>query len=312
MNKTAFIIPTYPPHYNFLDFLNKLNDNLDFDIILVLSFKSDLSELLKYNYKMIYKVIVLEQYFSKPFIQMIIDKKIIITFKKYFALNLVKTQYKYCATVDSEIEFVNINNVFEKFETFCNNKKIIGSIINTNDFRHKLIKDINVSSSIYFRDQDNYNKLINITNNFNLYFWFSDIPIYDMSYIDEFFEFIKFNDYHKFIEKTSWYVFDYIPYAYFVTLFKNYSFINIKDYGLFIEKNGISKSRYKRLMDDYNKEEQVKIQRIIEDFTNSYILKEDQVIEILENFNGTIQELYEYFEKNHSYAYGVPSFKKTF
>jgi hypothetical protein len=87
---------------------------------------------------------------------------------------------------------------------------------------------------------------------------------------------------------------------------------NIKDYRIFIEKNGVTKSRYKRLMDDYNKEEQIKLQRIIDDFTNNYILKEDQVIKILENFNGTIQELYEYFEKNHSYAYGVPSFKKTF
>lgn len=232
MNQSAFIIPVYPPHYNFLDFINKLNDNLEFDIIFVLSFKSDLIELLKYNYKKIYKVIVLENYIQKSFIEMIINKKIIITFKKYFGLNLIKTQYKYCATVDSEIEFINTNNIFEKFKTFCNNKKIIGSSINTNDFRHKLIKDINESSSIYFKNTENYNKLINITNNFDMYFWFSDIPIYDMSYITEFFEFINFNDYNKFIEKTSWHIFDYIPYAYFVILFKDYTFINIKDYGL--------------------------------------------------------------------------------
>ena len=154
INKSAFIIPVYPPHYNFLDFINKLNDNLDFDIILVLSFKNDFIELVKYNYKKIYKVIVLEDYLKKSFIDTIINKKIIITFKKYFGLNLIKTQYKYCATVDCEIEFVNTNNIFEKFKTFCNNKKIIGSSINTNDFRHKLIKDINVSSSVYFKKTD--------------------------------------------------------------------------------------------------------------------------------------------------------------
>jgi hypothetical protein len=95
-----------------------------------------------------------------------------------------------------------------------------------------LIKEINESSSIYFRDTDYYNKLITITNNFNIYFWFSDIPIYDMSLIDDYFIFINFNDYNKFIEKTSWYIFDYIPYVYFVVLFKDYSFINIKEYGL--------------------------------------------------------------------------------
>lgn len=42
MNTISFIIPVYPPHYNFLDFLNKLPPTKDFDIILVLSYKSDL------------------------------------------------------------------------------------------------------------------------------------------------------------------------------------------------------------------------------------------------------------------------------
>ena len=36
-NQSAFIIPVYPPHYNFLKFLNKLNSKIDFDIIIVLT-----------------------------------------------------------------------------------------------------------------------------------------------------------------------------------------------------------------------------------------------------------------------------------
>jgi hypothetical protein len=75
MNQTAFIIPVYPPHYNFLDFINKLDNNLTFDLIFVISFISDYTELLKYNYNPIYTVIILENYFEKSFIQMIIDKK---------------------------------------------------------------------------------------------------------------------------------------------------------------------------------------------------------------------------------------------
>ena len=233
MNKSAFIIPVYPPHYNFLKFLNKLNCNIEFDIILVLSFHNDLIELNNnYNYNKIYNVVVLEQYFTKSFIELLINNKIIITFKKYFALNLLKTNYLYCATIDCEVEFVNTNKVFDKFQTFCNNKKIIGSSINTNDFRHKLIKDINIGSSIYFKNTEYYDNLITITNNFNTYFWFSDVPIYDMAHITEFFSFINFNNINKFINNTKWEVFDYIPYVYFVTLFKGYSLINIKDYGI--------------------------------------------------------------------------------
>jgi len=81
MNQSAIIVPTYPPHYNFLDFINKLPDKLEFDLVLVLSFKQDYDDLIKYNYKKtVYNVVILEEHFEKSFIQMIIDKKIIITF----------------------------------------------------------------------------------------------------------------------------------------------------------------------------------------------------------------------------------------
>jgi hypothetical protein len=232
MNKASFIIPVYPPHYHYLDFLSKIDGKpLYFDIILVLSYISDFYELEKYNYKG-YSVIILEDYFDKEYINDIINKKVIITFKKYYALNLLKNKYLYSAVVDSEIEFVNINNVFEKFKNFCDKKQIIGSMIETNDFRHKLIKDINNTSSIFFtNDNMLYERLKIITKDFNIYFWFSDIPIYDMSYIDEFFEFIKFNE-TNFINNLTWSVFDFIPYVYFVLLFKDYKLINIKDYGL--------------------------------------------------------------------------------
>lgn len=92
----------------------------------------------------------------------------------------------------------------------------------------------------------------------------------------------------------------------------NKSYIeNIKDYGVFISKNGIPKSRYKRLMEDYYKEEEIKLQRIIDDFTETYTLKKEQVIEIMENFSGNIQELYELFEKEYKYAF-IKSWKRTF
>lgn len=263
MNKCCFIIPVYPPHYHFLDFLNKLDNPLDFDIVFVLSFKDDLTQLTNYNYKNIYDIIILENHLEKNMIEKLIDKKIIITFKKYFALDLLKYKYSYAATVDSEIEFVNTNNIFDKFKNFCDNKKIIGSLINTNDFRHNLIKDINVSSSCFFNNSEHYNELINITNNFNLYFWFSDIPIYNMSYMNDYFKFINFNNYEEFIEKIKWYVFDYIPYVYYITLFKNYSIINIKEYGLTREwslesmpietyRNVIDKINYRPLWLIYN------------------------------------------------------------
>jgi len=232
MSKVSFIIPIYPPHYVYLDFLDKIQKPIDFDIIFVLSFMDDAKELFNTNYNKIYNVIIFENFLPKSFICILIKKKIIITFKKYFALSKLKNTYSYCATIDAEIEFVNTNNILHKFQTFDNNKKIIGSSINTHDFRHALTRNINIASASFFLNNEKYKTLESITNNFNIYFWFSDIPIYNMSHIDEFMEFINFANYEEFAKTLTWSVFDYIPYAYFISLFKNFSIVNIKDYGL--------------------------------------------------------------------------------
>lgn len=233
MNKVCFLIPVYPPHYIFLDFLNKLVKPLEFDIYFVLSFTDDMYELEKYNYNNIYNLIVLENYIDKEVINNIISKNIIITFKKYFGLNILKNDYRYIAALDCEIDFINTSNIFDKFNNFCNKKIIIGSKISTNCSEREFINKINKSSSCFFNNCPEYlNKLNNITGNFDIYFWFSDIPIYDMEILPEYLKFIDFEDYSSFINKIDWYCFDYISYCYYCFLFKDYSLLNIKEYNI--------------------------------------------------------------------------------
>lgn len=233
MSKVCFLIPVYPPHYHFLDFLNKLVKPLDFDIYFVLSFTNDAAELAKYNYNNVYNLIILEDYIDKEMINNIISKNIIITFKKYFGLNFLKNNYQYIATLDCEIDFINTNNIFDKFHNFCNKKQIIGSKFSENHEHYNLLCNINKSSSCFFDCNPEYiNKLNNITHNFSVYFWFSDIPIYDMSILPEYLKFIEFENYNSFINKIDWYCFDYIPYCYYCFLFKEYSLLNIKDYNI--------------------------------------------------------------------------------
>ena len=78
-----------------------------------------------------------------------------------------------------------------------------------------------------------------------------------------------------------------------------------------IEKRGMVRSRYKRLMEDYYKDENIKLERIVEDFTNGYILKKEQVKEILETFEGDVNDLYNFFEKNFKYPI-LPVWKRSF
>ena len=115
MNKTCFIIPIYPPHYNYLTFLNNQPDDLEFDIYLILSYKKDLIELEELGYDKKYKTIVIEDYLNASIINDVLNRPIegqgIITFKKYFALLLLKDKYNYLATCDAEIEFVSYKSV---------------------------------------------------------------------------------------------------------------------------------------------------------------------------------------------------------
>jgi hypothetical protein len=225
--KSCFIIPIYPPHYGYLNFLDSFSSN-DTDIFLILSYQRDLEELERIRFYKNYRTIILEKEIGKDLVDKIIAKNVVITFKKYYAINLLKENYKYLATCDSEIQFVNCNDVTKKFKEFCENKKIIGSIIGENTVNINLAKEINIGSTIFF----DYQEISEVSNNFKFYFWFSDIPIYDSEIASEYLNFINFKEFDLFVDKISWYFFDYISYGYYCILKKGYSKIDIKEYGI--------------------------------------------------------------------------------
>jgi len=53
-----------------------------------------------------------------------------------------------------------------------------------------------------------------------------------MTYIDDYLNFIGFNNTIEFVQRINWHIFDYIPYVYYIVLYKNYSFINIKEFNI--------------------------------------------------------------------------------
>ena len=228
LKKVAFVIPVHPPHYEYLNFLDSLPNNLDFDIYFILSYSEDLDMLKSYDFNEIYNVILLEEKFDRDFITNIINSRTIITFKKYYAINMLKNRYEYIAAVDSEIQFVSIDNVYEKFKNHCDKKEIFGASLNGN--RLEIAKDIMEHSSIFF--QKNIEELKNKTYGLTHYFWFSDIPIYDTKIASKFLEFINFENYETFVNKLSWWVFDYIPYIYYCVLYNDYNLINLKEYDI--------------------------------------------------------------------------------
>jgi hypothetical protein len=228
-NNVCFLIPVYPRDYHFLDFLNTIPSDINFDIIFILSYRDDYHLLESLNYNKIYKVLLLEDYLPKDYISKIINNNVIITFKKYFGLNKYKNTYKYLATIDSEIRFINTNNIYERFNEFFNNKKVCGGLVGGN--HTELVNNINSYSTLFFKE-DERKILRNRLYDFSLYVWFSDIPVYESDTLQGFLDYINYADDESFTSKLNWYIFDYIPYLFYLNLYYDFSFININEYNI--------------------------------------------------------------------------------
>ncbi len=139
----------------------------------------------------------------------------IITKKKFFALNLIKDKYEYAIVIDSETEFIRNVNIEDVCKEYFKNKVLLG---NRTIFDLTGVKN---SCKKYFSDC-----IGNHVLDSELYLWFNQPCIYEMSTLNDFFEKINYN---KNIKKFTWYDFDYYIYMYYLILYKNFE---IKDIGI--------------------------------------------------------------------------------
>jgi hypothetical protein len=147
----------------------------------------------------------------------------IINIKKFDGLKYLRDSIcdiKYVIVTDSEICINPINfterNIIKKIESIFDNKILYAgkatdiSFININK----------ISSNVF--DNSNQQRLRVITDNFSLYHWWSDLPVYRISDLTHFFNSI--ND-----TNIMFHHFDNIIYNYYLLLFHGFSIINITD-----------------------------------------------------------------------------------
>jgi hypothetical protein len=207
ISNVAFLIPIYPPHYHYLYYIiDKLKANtIKIDIILIFSSPSDYEE---FQMKADIKPIII----SEP-----INTKSIITFKKFFALKkLITSKYDYFICCDSEIDIIPENftheNINNKITQIFNNKTIYAGVA----IDKKLIL-INTVSADLFPSQ--YEILKTKTDNFTLYFWYSDLPVYRKNDLYDFLSTINYSN-------IVWEHFDYIIYQYYLILNHGFNITN--------------------------------------------------------------------------------------
>jgi hypothetical protein len=208
IDNIAFLIPIHPPHYHFMyNLINKCrNNNIEVDIFLVFSNNTDYD-----NFNMKNEI--------KPIICDSCNTKSITTYKKFFGLNqLANSKYDYIICCDSEVDILchNFTNevVNNKIQNIFNNKKIYAG----DSSGVWVTRIIETSANLFPKKK--YDFLRNITKNFTMYFWWSDLPVYRRADITPFFNMM--NSYDNII----WEHFDYIIYQYYLIIYHKFEIIN--------------------------------------------------------------------------------------
>lgn len=103
---------------------------------------------------------------------------------------------------------------------------------------------------------------------------------------------------------------DFEPSSYFwqaqLALYTAKDKVNLQtdDFQKQLENLAVDLARYKRLMEDYEKEESQRMEDLYDAFTSAYKLTKSELEEKFINFNGTILDFYEYAE---NFLYKTPA-----
>jgi hypothetical protein len=247
-NKICFLIPIYPPHYNYLTFLNDLSEEHTFTIIFICTYSRDkallidcLRETVKTSFSNIDYIVLQENHNISKLIHIFDDsKKGIITIKKFYGLyhiiNNEKYDFHYIACVDSEIQFINAKNIYDKFKLYCDRRIAICGDTTIRSHVHNFLDTIHDECIKFIKTEDEKKAIQEHTKEGKLYFWFSDINIYDVKILPDFFNYIEFDDtptrFVTFLSKMNFMSFDYVIYFYYCILYHNYRLLCMADYNI--------------------------------------------------------------------------------
>jgi hypothetical protein len=223
-NKCAFCVPLHPKHYDYGYKILKQLQNKDADLYFIFTTQKDKNDFemnIQNNYK--YNYLILTDFTE---LEKLNDNNSWVSVKKIYALSELHTKYDYISCIDSEVMFINTTNFYNVMKNITNNKKIIGGNVSNSKNKDyiKIIKN-SLTNIVPYEDVD---KLKQISNDYTIYTWWSNLPVYDCKKAKEFLQWINFNNTY-FLDKINWYVFDDLLYNYFLILKYDFELIIIPE-----------------------------------------------------------------------------------
>lgn len=224
MNKCAFVIPLHPKdfHYGYYIFNYLYEKNIDLYFVFTNVEEKDVF-LSNIDNKISYKVnfLLLTDFTD---IAIVTKNRSFPAIKKLYALLILKDKYDYISCIDSEIRFISSNNdYYSTMKNIVNSKIVCGG----------KLKEIATERNIVWASltkliaEQYHETLKTLSQDYCIYTWWSNLPVYDCKIAGEFLDWINFSSSN--LERFCWNIFDDITYNFFCILFHNYEFKLIED-----------------------------------------------------------------------------------
>lgn len=221
----AILLPIHPPKFNYaVDVIDSLKDKINFYVIFTNHYEKDLYQktyVLDFNY------FVLSDYFKVEMIDLILKKNLMPVIKKLYFVSKLINDYDFIIPLDADFKIINIELFYKACESFYSQKTFIGGRSSL-----KISQNIIEASMKLVNKHESFYKLNRYKN---VYFWLSEIPIYEKKTTVDFLNFISFNQ--NILEIIFYYdynFFDTLSYNYFCVLEHGFQIIEI-DYNFSLE-----------------------------------------------------------------------------
>jgi len=194
--KTATIIPVHSPKFKDLETFIKSMQLLEVKHDLYVVFSSELEAFSFKRKGLEYKELVLPE--SEH------GKLSVVNIKKNWALSQIYSQYDYIGVFDAETEIVKECNLDDVYYWIGNRNWVNGNWANLGGDIIKTIAKL--------LDIDTNDNIIRETKNYNLYWWFQDIPVYDCSKLERYFKWLNERANKNLID-NEYLCFDFLMYS---------------------------------------------------------------------------------------------------
>ena len=217
----------HPKHFNYGYEIAEELDGTDADLYFIFTDKAEKELFYKHlEYKCNY--VILDEFVD---VSRLDKNRSWVSVKKLYALYTLYKKYEYISCIDSEVMFIN-KKFYKTMKNVANTKIICGGDVtdSANKDYQKIIKE-SLTNNVPHKDRA---KLRKISQNYNIYTWWSNLPVYDCSKAAAFLDWIQFNN-KNFIDKITWYVFDDMVYNYFLILKYNYKLVVVPEINTSLE-----------------------------------------------------------------------------